>query len=571
MTQGNLEEQTGDVHSYSGVNVGVCSSVCRIVGICHMSDLEGSGVSLGHICHVGTVTGIVQLYSGNYLLTIVGKPGLTLTSVNGKAVNGVGRGDAVIVTGLTVVVIKRAVVCNSGNSVVYRLVKSIYGSVILGIEYKTLLKLCFTEQVHPASLGVTVYAEAVKIEVVGLGIGKGDVAEVTHSGGIDLGVVVDVYRIGHLVAADSACIVVRVTVIVTEAVIVRHRNVEVIEHSACIAVEEEAVHVRTVSGLYAGSQVSRGVGNAHYGNCLFGIGRIGNVNVKIQVNRSTVGVHAVGDSLGNGVLYLGVLAVHVSGSACVVPGDGGSVCSLTESLLAGSVGAYPLDQLIGLTAAEIVVPVLNDLLESTVCAVLISLPENVVQTDIVACGNNVVIVISSGGEDGIGKVGLALYLVTNILNRPVEVGRGGLLVVQVVEHYDHVATLQHGGDDSLVGIGTDTLDVGIDHVDDYGSTAVAGLHLVVSLVKIDGKLNGNSYVAVVGYFLSLTYFVVGEGRFYFFHSVLLGLGRSCLSPDTDRTYGKQGDEGTEQKQYRQKSFCAHVYSSLKLNNFLLRI
>ena len=203
------------------------------------------------------------------------------------------------------------------------------------------------------------------------------------------------YGVGHLVARYRARDAIRVTVVVAEAVVTRHRNEKIIKHSARVSVKEEAVHLRTVSGLNAGGVIARGAGNAHYGNRLFGICRVNYVKVLIEVNGGAVGIYAVGDGFGYGVLYLGVLTVGVYRSVCVIPYGRGAVACLRESLFALTVRAHPLYELLRLTAAKVVVPVLNDLFKSTVGAVLISLPENVVKAYVIARRHNEVIVIGA--------------------------------------------------------------------------------------------------------------------------------------------------------------------------------
>ena len=167
VSERNLEEQAGDIHISCGVNVVVGCSVAAVIQMCR---LKRSAVPLVEVYHHRTVAGIIKLNARDDLLTVIGKPGLALTAVDRHAVLCVALGNAVIVTGLAVMVIKRSVIDYSCYSIVYSLFKLIYRSIPLGIGNQSHLKPCLTEKVHPARLGVAVNAEMLYIKAVSIRI-----------------------------------------------------------------------------------------------------------------------------------------------------------------------------------------------------------------------------------------------------------------------------------------------------------------------------------------------------------------------------------------------------------------
>ena len=334
------------------------------------------------------------------------------------------------------------------------------------------------------------------------------------------------YGVGDLVTRYRARNVFGIAVVISVAVVTCHRNVQIIEHSARVAVKEEAVHLRTVSRLHRGCKISRGVGDSHHGNGLCGIGGVNYMYVLIEIDRSSVGVNAVCDRLGNGIFYLGVLAACINLAAFRIPRNGRTVGCLIKRYLARSVGAHPLNEPFSLGSAEIVVPVLNDLLKRTVSTVLIRLKENVIEAYITARGNYVIIVIYARGEYGIRKIRLISYLDAQTLNGPIKSGRYRLPVVQIVKDHHRVSAIKHRADNVGIIIRANAYSLRINNVNDYRGTVISRSYRSLAFIIVDRKLHGNTYVTVVTDELCFTDLFSRKFAFDRFHRIGRTLART---------------------------------------------
>ena len=110
------------------------------------------------------------------------------------------------------------------------------------------LKHLFTEEGEPAALGVADDAEIVYIEIIGFATRKRQISQVAQCRRVEKLVVIQVYRVVHMVGCYGRKLLlgalVKVAVVITEARALRHRMPKVIKHGVSVALEEEAVEVR---------------------------------------------------------------------------------------------------------------------------------------------------------------------------------------------------------------------------------------------------------------------------------------------------------------------------------------
>ena len=169
------------------------------------------------------------------------------------------------------------------------------------------------------------------------------------------------------------------------------------------------------------------------------------------------------------------------------------------SSLAISVVVHPFDHYVLFLGAEVVIPDLNYSLKSSVCCVLIDLPINVIEFDIVSCRNYHIIVISATRKTCAGNVSSVGDLCANALHRPIKIGAHRLSVIEVVEYNYDVSSVEHRMNNIDVTIRSNTLDISIYNVNYYGSSIniLAGNNVTVFTRIVYRYLYGNTNVSVL--------------------------------------------------------------------------
>ena len=224
------------------------------------------------------------------------------------------------------------------------------------------------------------------------------------------------------------------------------------------------------------------------------------MHIEIEVNGASVLLYAVLYPLCPGVIYLYVLTVFVIDHLTCgigVPNGGRTVPAILSSLTV-TASVHPLDNGICIAGTEIVVPSLYGSLKRTVNSVLVYLVENVGETDVTACGSNVVLVIGSCGEHGlIGKVSSILQLTSKELSRPLKRGAYSLGRIQIVCYRYGVSSFQHRKNDINVGHCSNALSHSVNDVQDNGSAPISGHSRTVgSMVVIYRYLNRDTDISV---------------------------------------------------------------------------
>ena len=229
------------------------------------------------------------------------------------------------------------------------------------------------------------------------------------------------------------------------------------------------------------------------------------MHIKIKVNKTSVLFNTVGDFHSLCVLDLRVLTVFViNRRTCgtAVPNGFASVKAVLRCLSV-SVFISPFYDNVAMASAEVNVPLLNDFFKNAVGSVLVYLIENVTETYVMTCGNNVVFVVRSAGENVFVGEEVAVFEFSSYLLCGKFKSRGdSLCVIFVVKHRNGVSTLYHTCYDFNVGGSSYSFCSAVYYVKDYGSSVIPGNSHTLCRIVINGYLVGDTYVTVIGKRLS---------------------------------------------------------------------
>ena len=383
MTDINDEVKAGDIHASCRVCYLVrgCVAVAERILRAHCG--KDRRVSLFDVVYVGAVCRVDEGRGCKYLalntvFVNVGHPGLHLAAANGYSVNRIVLGDSVLITALT----RLACIDTARNVCVDACVNCLSESHSLG-NCGIFAKLLGADENEHTALGITHNANGFGIEAVFLGLGIGEIFDITNCGGIYSLAVEGIYAVGNVILAYT--VILGVAVERRVIFVGCHRYPKMLVGNSRISLEEIAVHM---GAQYARAALRCGKISArsrkhHNGNGGFGVYGINDMHFKVEVECRSVLRNAIGDVKRLRVLDLYVFSIggvcadrNVSLSITVplrlASVKGGLRCLLFEDGLAvnGKL-AYPFDDRVSLGASEIGVPHLNYTVERAFCTVLV--------------------------------------------------------------------------------------------------------------------------------------------------------------------------------------------------------